>query len=212
MLLFFPFFALYGQPVVKNADIFRHPFYVGAIGGYGSTTWGALVPSTANQNEATRLSTPVSVTEGGGVVGAFAGYEITRFFAIEAGYMHYPDATVFFDTESLFTYLHEDNPTEFNSQTEAISVMAKIMLLIPDTNIRLFSSFGGANVHRKDILNDYWHVSPTFGAGINYRFTRDVMGEFGGNYTAGFGESNLNPTESYFPFLYSINFRLAYCF
>ena len=129
--------------------------------------------------------------------------------------MHYPDATVIFDKGSLFTFDHRDlpdHPTEFKSKTETISVIGKIMLIIPDTNIRLFSSFGGANVHRKDILNDNWRFSPTFGAGINYRFTKDVMGEFGGSYTAGFGESNLKPTVSYFPFLYSINFRLAYCF
>lgn len=196
----------------KDKDnVFRHPFYIGGIGGFGSTTWGGLVPSTENQNSAISLSTPVNVTEGGGVIGAFAGYEISRFFAVEASYMHYPDATVFFDDESLFSFLHDDQ-TEFTSQTEAISVMAKVMLIIPDTKIRFFSSLGGANVHRKDILNDYWRFSPTFGAGLNYRFTEDVMGEFGGSYTAGFGESNLNPTESYFPFLYSINFRLAYTF
>lgn len=205
-------FTVSSHAAINKDNIFRHPFYVGALGGYGSTTWGGLVPSTENQNSAISLSTPISVTEGGAVVGAFAGYEISRFFAIEANYMHYPDATIFFDEGSLFSFLHEDNPTEFVSQTEAISVMAKVMLIIPDTNIRVFSSLGGSNVHRKDLLNNYWRLSPTFGAGLNYRFTKDIMGEFGGNYTAGFGESNLNPTESYFPFLYSINFRLAYCF
>ncbi len=213
MFLLFPLSLLAppSQAEIKHSDIFRHPFYIGGIGGFGSTTWGALVPSTENQNSAISLSTPIYVSEGGAVIGAFAGYEINRFFAVEANYMHYPDAKISFEEQSLFSFLHDDQ-TEFTSQTEAISVMAKVMLIIPDTNIRFFSSLGGSNVHRKDILNDYWRFSPTFGAGLNYRFTDNIMGEFGGNYTAGFGESNLNPTESYFPFLYTVNFRLAFCF
>ncbi len=205
--------SLYSQSAISKTDdkLFRYPFYAGGIIGYGSTTWRGLVPSTENQNEAVNISTPINVSEGGIVGGAFAGYEITRYFAIEANYTHYPDATVFFDEQSLFSFLHDDE-TQFVSQTEAISVMAKVMLIIPDTNIRFFSSLGGANVHRKDVLNDYWRFSPTFGAGLNYHFTPYMMGELGANYTAGFGESNINPTESYFPFLYSVTFRLALCF
>lgn len=192
-------------------NFFRHPFYLGGIGGFGSTTWKGLVPKSQNQ-EAVDLSTPIHVSEGGGTVGAFGGYEISKSFAIEVSYMHYPNASVAFDPEkSLFSFDH-NGQVSFKTQTESISVMGKVMLLIPNTNTRFFSSLGGANVHRRDILTDYWRISPTFGTGLNFRFSEKIMGEFGANYTAGFGESNINPTESYFPFLYSVTMRVAYCF
>ena len=73
-------------------DKFTHPFYVGATGGYGATTWSGLVPNQDNQNLAMSLSTPIKVTEGGAIWGAFGGYEFNKFFAIEASYNKYQDA------------------------------------------------------------------------------------------------------------------------
>lgn len=195
----------------KRNHLFRQSLYAGIIGGYGSTTWEGLVPTIENQNPALSLSTPIDVSEGGGVIGAFAGYEISRYFAVEASYMRYPDAKIHFDAQSIFSFLH-DEQTEFISTTETISFMGKVMIFVPGTNIRFFSSLGGANVHRRDVLNETWRLSPTFGAGFNYHFSEYIMGELGANYTAGFGESNLNPTDSYIPFLYSYTFRLALCF
>ena len=200
------------QAQILKDNSFKHPFYIGGIGGYGSTTWSGLVSTIEEEQGAVSVSTPINVKEGGGVWGIYSGYEISRYFAIEANYMRYPDATIFFDPEtSLFTFFH-DGKTQFISHTSAISLMAKIMLIIPNTTIRAFSSLGAANVHRDDMLNNNWLVSPTFSAGFNYSFTEHLMAEFGGNYTAGFGESSLNPTNTYFPFLYSVTFRLAYCF
>ena len=43
----------------------KYPFYIGMLGGYGSTTWQGLVPKKANQNAAIIISTPKSVEEGG---------------------------------------------------------------------------------------------------------------------------------------------------
>jgi hypothetical protein len=189
--------------------IFRHPLYIGAIGGYGSTTWQGLVPKTIN--DALVFSTPVKVNEGGNIGGLFAGHEISRNFALEVSYIRYPDAVVYFDSESLFSFDHGEQ-TQFITKTEAFSLMGKVMFLFPGTNIRFFSSLGGASVHRRDLLIDYWRFTPTFGTGLNYHFTDYMMGEFGANYTAGFGESSLNPAESYVPFLYSVTVRLAFCF
>ena len=190
---------------------FQHPLYIGATGGYGSTTWAGLVPAEENQNLAISLSTPIEVKEGGGVWGFFAGYEWTPYFALEAAYMRYPDAHVTFDPISLFSFINE-GLDGFTTRTETVSAMAKIMLLIPNTHMRLYSSLGVAGVHREDMLKDRWRSSPTFGAGFNYHFAEHFMAEIGGNYTAGYGESQLNPTDVYFPFLYSGFVRLAYCF
>jgi hypothetical protein len=188
---------------------FCRPFYVGATAGYGSTTWSGLVPNNSNQNDAMVLSTPINVEEGGALWGLFAGYEFNSFFALEAGYMRYPVARVNFDPDSLFTF-NNDGQTSFYTHTETGSLIGKIMMMIPRTKARAFSSAGVAVVHRWDQLANQRRVTPTFGLGINYNFTEYIMAELGGSYTAGFGQSELNPANDYMPFLYAGYFRLAY--
>ncbi|WP_298624251.1 outer membrane beta-barrel protein [uncultured Legionella sp.] len=189
----------------------HHSFYAGALGGFGSTTWKGLVPTKENQNMALILSTPIEVTEGGGVWGLFTGYEFSPYFAIEASYIRYPEAKVFFDSMSLFSF-NNDGKIELHTKTETVNLMGKIMLQIPNSKIRVYSSAGIADVHRDDFLINQWLISPTFGAGLNYRLTDHLMTELGANYTAGFGESQLEPTSSYIPFLYSVSIRVAYLF
>jgi hypothetical protein len=190
-------------------DKFRYPFYAGVTGGYGSTTWFGLVPAANKASSALALSTPTHVNEGGGMWGFFAGYEIIPQFAIEANYNHYATANVYFSTRSLYSFLHHGS-TSFSSNTTDYSVSGKVMVVIPRTTVRVYSSAGVAGVHRHDILANLWRTSPTFGVGINYNFTPHIMGEFGANYTGGYGESELTPAADYIPFLYSIFFRLAY--
>src|SRR5262245_58450979 len=97
ILLMVWFYCLNTYAAANRPNPFQHPFYVGVLGGYGSTTWDGLVPTEENQNIALSLSTPLMVREGGGVWGLFAGYEFIPFFAIETSYMHYPAATITFD-------------------------------------------------------------------------------------------------------------------
>jgi hypothetical protein len=189
---------------------FNHA-YLGLAGGYGSTTWEGLVPTLENQNLALSLSTPIKVTEGGTVWGLFAGYEFIPALALELNYLHFPKAEVLFDPISLFSFENNDLIT-LVTQTETVNLMAKIMLPIARTAFRLYSSAGVAGVHRQDILADYWRLSPTFGVGLNYCLGQHWMAEISGNYTAGYGESQLSPSNSYFPFLYSVTGRLAYRF
>jgi hypothetical protein len=199
------------QAFASVDDKYKHPYYIGVTGGYGWTTWGGLVPAKKNQNLALLLSTPKYVNESGALWGVFAGYEFIPNFALEAAYMHYPNARVVFDSSSLFAFNH-DGTNDFSTRTEMVSLMGKLMLFIPTTDIRVYSSVGAAYVHRSDQMKDYWTASPTFGIGLNYLFSERVMGEFGANYTAGNGEAKLNPAESYFPFLYSVFLRVAYRF
>ena len=188
---------------------YRYPLYAGVSGGYGSTTWGGLVPAESNQNIAISISAPTAASEGGAVWGLFAGYEFTPFFAIETSYMKYPSATLSFDEMSLFAFDHNERTT-FNTHTDTGAFIGKIMLVIPRTTIRAFSSAGVADVHRKDEINEVWRVSPTFGVGFNYNLTPHVMFEITNNYTAGYGESEIDPVKDYIPFLYSVFVRLAY--
>lgn len=196
---------------VKPEELFRYPVYVGVAGGYGSTTWQGLVPSPEKQNVAINISTPTWVNEGGAVWGVLAGFEVTPYFAIEANYTHYPDARVFFDEDSLFSFEHDDH-VELRTHTDTASVMAKVMLIIPSTAFRLYSGAGVARVQRNDEINRDWRASPTFAIGVNCNLTPHVMGEVGINYTAGYGESELNPAADYIPFLYSVALKLAYRF
>lgn len=190
---------------------FRHPFYIGIAGGYGATTWNGLVPSRNNASIALNMSTPIRVTEGGFVWGMFTGYELNPFFALEGGYMQYPDAKIKFDSMSIFSF-DNDGKTSLSTQTEVVTFMGKVMLFIPNTDIRFYSSFGIADVHRDDEIAERWRVSPSFGVGFNYNLTEHIMGELGANYIGGYGESELNPVENYIPFLYSVFLRLAYKF
>jgi len=188
---------------------YTHAFYIGVNGGYGSTTWMGLVPEIENQNMVLTMSTPMDVQEGGAVWGGFAGIEFTPYFALEANYLTYPDATVYFDSESFFAFENNDQ-TEFNTKTQAISLMAKVMLTLPKTTVRFYSSFGVGGIHRHDELNNVWIASPSFGVGFNYLFTKHVMGELVGNYMSGYGTSEINPAKDYVPFLYSAYARIAY--
>ena len=190
-------------------DRFKYHFYAGASAGYGSTTWQGLVPSSEKQNIAINMSTPISTTEGGGVFGGFIGYELAPYFALEAGYMHFPNAKLSFDETSLFAFDHDDETTLI-TQTEMASFIAKIMLTIPKTSVRAYSSFGIADIHRDDEINNEWHVTPTFGFGLNYNITPRIMTEISANYAAGYGESEISPIDDYIPFLYAVSFKLAY--
>ena len=209
VLIHYPLLGLAGT----EGDIKRHPFYVGVTGGYGSTTWVGLVPVNIKNdgNEALRTSTPIAANEGGGVWGFFGGYEVIPLFALEVGYMHYPEATITFDPE---WYYSQNNPVleSVDTNTETVSVIGKLMVLIPHTTVKAYASVGGAGLHRQDVLMDAWRLTPIFGGGFNYDITTHIMGEVGANYTAGYGEAELNPAEGYFPFLYSAFVRLAYRF
>lgn len=187
----------------------KKPLYVGLSAGYGNTTWEGLVPPLHKQNIAMSMSTPKQVEEGGGVWGVFAGYELMPYLAIETSYLHYHNAEVTFDENSIFAF-DRDGMTTFTTRTETISLTGKIMMFFPRSEVRAYSSFGYTEMHRQDLISAHWIPTPTFGAGINYNFSEHVMGEFGGTFTTGKGQSELNPVEDYYPFLYAVVLRLAY--
>lgn len=191
----------------SDSDKYRYPTYAGLTFGYGATTWGYLIPP--DENAAMNLSTPNKVSENGTLWGFFLGYEFNPNFALEASYMHYPEAKVYFDPSSLFTF-DNDGLSGFTSHTQSIAIVGKFMIPIPrNTNFRAYSSAGAAGVHRDDIVNNSWTVSPNFGVGFTYLITARVMAELGIVYTAGDAISELNPADSFIPFLYSGFLRLA---
>lgn len=194
----------------NKTGVYKHPFYFGAIGGYGKTTWGQLVPEQPDFTLS--LSTPIRANEGGAVWGAYLGYEIIPQFALEASYMRYPDADLEFSPLSLFAFYH-DGQTDMVSHTESASLVAKLMVVIPHTcGFRAYSTFGAAGVHRFDVITNRWRLSPTFGVGFNYLATERIMFEIGTEYVAGYGQSEIEPDQHYVPFLYSGFARISYRF
>lgn len=195
---------------IDQENKFRYPFYIGITNGYGSTTWGNLVPKDPDSTMS--IATPIRVHEGGYVGGFYAGYEIIPVFALELSYMHYPNAKLIYDYNSLFSFNHNDR-TELITRTESIALVGKFMLMIPHTTgLRAYATAGAAEVHRYDTLVNRWRLSPQFGAGFDYLVTCHMMIELGTEYVAGYGRAEVQPSDHFIPFLYSGYLRLAYRF
>ncbi len=204
--------ALYMTSTLANLKpvdyLYKYKYYFGGLGGAGSTTWNGLVPSEKNRNDAMSISTPILVNEGGAVWGLFGGYEITPYFAIEANYMHFPQAKITFDEDSLFAFDY-NGITKLTTNTQTGSVIGKVMLIIPNTSLRLYSGAGIASIWRSDEIDSEYRLTPTFAFGFTLNINERLMCELGANYTAGFGESEINPVNDFIPFLYSIYGKLA---
>lgn len=185
------------------------PWFIGAAGGFGSTTWQGLVPIFERQNSAMSLSTPIDVKEGGGLWGVVGGVEAFQNFQLQFDYLQYPKATVFFDKDSLYS-IDNDDSTEFTSRTHTWSIQGKFLVPWEDTKLRLFAGGGVAWMARRDDLLEQDIVTPTFALGLNYLINPRWMCEAVFSYTAGYGESELNPSAHYMPFLYGVFARLMY--
>lgn len=209
LFLMFALFASLPSQASITSDKYSHPFYVGMMGGWGSTTWSGLVPK--DPNAALNLSVPTGSDEGGSAWGLFVGSEIIPQFAVEASYMHYPNATLTFDPMSLFTFDH--GIQQMTTRTERVAVTGRFLVEIPHVNgLRAYATAGAGEIHRSDDVMDTWRLSPVFGAGISYVVTPHAMLELGTEYVAGYGQSELDPAEHFIPFLYSAFARLAYRF
>lgn len=179
-----------------------HPFYVGGILGYGNTNWSQMV----SQDSASANSTPISAGGSGVMVGAFAGYELTSHFAVEANYMRFPSANIKFEPDNVYGI------DSFTSYTNEYGVMGKFMVPIGSSKFKAFSEVGPAYVQRDDILAKEGKIGAGFGLGVDYNINQRWMSELGFQYYTGFGASEFKPVYDYIPFLYTLNLRIAYRF
>lgn len=210
------FAGLFSSPAMASFWLFKddksafskYPFYFGGTLGFGDTNWGGLVDPNA-VNDGSDSSTPVKAKASGIVWGLMAGYELNNYFAIQGNYQHYPTSQLFFD-EYNFYYPNESIVLE--SQTETYSMVGKFMVPIFNTGFRLFSDLGPAYTRRSDDLANINQWAAQFGGGINYNITPRFLAEINFTYTTGWGVSDTEPAYEYVPFLYSINFGLAYRF
>lgn len=200
------FAFLYISKVYANEYV-ENPWFVGGVLGGGSTTWKGLVPEKSKQNAAINLSTPINVEEGGLVWGVAAGVEAFKNFQLQFDYMSYPDATIYYDPDSLYALDHDGN-TQFTSSTYAWSIQGKFLVPWKESNLKVFAAGGVAWVGRRDYILQDDLVSPIFGVGLNYSFVKNLMGEVAFSYTSGYGKSELNPADDFIPFLYAVFARV----
>ncbi len=186
----------------KDDNPYKYPIYLGLLFGYGNTNWSELV----SQDDLSDASTPTSAKGSGVALGLVGGYEINKYFAVETNVIRFPSSKVKFIRGSIYPI------SSMNSKTYAISVAGKFMVPVGHTGVRAYAEAGPAYIHRADTLADIGRFTPMFGVGANYDFTQHIMGEFNFQYYAGYGKSVDNPAYYYIPFLYTLNFRLAYRF
>ncbi len=186
------------------------PWYIGAQFGYGSSTWGKLVP--VYDVDVMEQTVPRSVKEEGFSSGVAVGYEFNRHFTLEGNYIHYPKAIIKFSPDSKFAFDH--NKTRFSTHSESFSVMAKFMANVPYTSHRwrVFSSFGVGALYRHDMLRHMWHFGPGFGAGAIWDISKRLLGELGFQLYAGDAKSEFEPVKDYIPFLYTAYGKISYRF
>jgi len=214
-------YAAYSKPATKTVpNIYEQdPMYVGAAIGYGSTNWNALKA----QDVSSETSVPQNVHHDSGVVwGVQLGYEITRYFALEAQYRQFRDTKIMLSDTSDYWPI-----TSFNTQTWTANLIGKFMIPIGIPRTRAFASAGAVYVHRRDVqinkdpfgegiptqrLANKGHVGPTFGVGINYLITRHFMAELAFEYDTGYGKTQEETLKSFVPFVYNVTLNVNYRF
>ncbi len=219
-------FITYADEDINLANNNPYPLYVGVLLGYASTNWSALVDEYHNQ--AVDNTTPVAADDSGPDKGLFIGYNLIKNFAVEFRYQNFSDTAVAFDRDQNTNYVNGKFISSFISSTYAYSLVAKVMLPLGSSPFSIFSDFGGVYTHRDDIFanaaqegDPYNGGYPAgtnhnygvmFGAGVNYEFTSHLFNTIEFSYGSGNGSAIQFPTFSYIPFIYSIDYKIAYRF
>jgi opacity protein-like surface antigen len=198
-----------------------NPFYLGLAAGYGSTNWsGMKALDTPSQD-----STPTVVHDSGFEWGAFFGWQPIQNLALEFRYQKFSDSVLTLD-KSRYPSPPLPSNSKLTSQTWAYSVVAKLILPIGKSGLAVFGDLGPVYTRRHDPLassaedpNDARkpggknsNLGIMFGGGLNYDLSDHIRTTLEFSYGSGSGESMQYPVYTYIPFIYSIEFKLAYRF
>jgi opacity protein-like surface antigen len=219
LLLFFPLLAL--TQCIHAESNPAYPWYIGFSAGYGATNWSGLIDKT-DHDENVQSFLPQTVSDSGAVFGGFLGYTFTENFALEARYQNFPLTRMTF--KNTFVYKMKD----MSSSTNAYSLAAKFIVPIKRSKFSIFSMFGPAYIIRTDALagdgtmfrgqpgpdkpGSRGRITVLFGAGLNYNISQRWLLALEGSYIAGYGKSSARPINDYIPFLYAMEFKVAYRF
>lgn len=197
--------AFAGGLANQESNRVERPFYIGALAGYGHTTWGELI--SPEQSWLVLQSTPVSTRDNGFVWGFLGGYTVSPNFAVEASFVKFHDSDVYFLENSFYTPIDQ-----FRSKTHVFTLSGKFMVPVPRWRVAPYALAGVSLTHRKDILANKYRPGAIFGVGlmkdINDRFSFDMSFQ----YVTGYGMSELKPAIDYIPFLISGQARIIYHF
>jgi opacity protein-like surface antigen len=204
-----------------------NPFYIGLAAGYAKTDWSTLnALDRSSQN-----STPTSAQDTGPSWGAFFGWQPLTNLALEFRYQQFSDATLFFN-QSLSNY-PDDTPITENGRlvtaTSAYSLVAKFIVPFGESGISGFADFGPVYTLRQDALSSApannnpsnppmhpagknFNLGIMFGAGLNYDADEHWRTTLEFSYGSGNGQSVQLPVYTYIPFIYTVEFKVAYRF
>jgi hypothetical protein len=181
----------------------KHPLIIGVGTGYGNTDWQFLT----SKNPMAQLSSPDSAKDQGIAENLFLAYQFSPRFLLEASFTHFSTSFVHFVKGNIYDPNY--NAFTLKSHTQTINFSSQLSLPIQHSKFFIYSSLGASITHRNDKLNNRWHLGPLFGGGIGYEPTKKTFTEFGFDYTAGYGEAEVNPANDYIPFTYYIYFQVG---
>lgn len=179
-------------------------FYGGLIGGYAKVDWNAVI----GQDRATLPTNPTNVNGNGSLFGFDIGYQVNKYFAVEAEYIRMPTSYLEFSEIARVTY----GTTSMESTMDFYALVLKIMVPLGDSDFSLFTDAGPAYQRRSDKIADIGTWAPTFGAGLNYRINAHWFANMAFQYATGYGESIALPINEYIPEIYAGTFSVNYIF
>jgi hypothetical protein len=179
-------------------------FYTGLIGGFAKIDWDPIIA----QDTATYPTNPTEADGQGSLFGADVGYQINKYFAVEAEYIRMPNTYLQFKPVALPAY----GVTSTESTLDFAAIIVKIMAPLGDSGFSLFTDAGPAYQYRSDDVATIDTFAPTFGAGVNYMINEHWMANVTFQYATGYGESIATPMDEYIPEIYAYTFSLNYIF
>lgn len=185
-------------------------FRIGMQVGGANVNWGNLIGDYNTAHVTT--SNPVSAGGSGVEYGAFAGVQFGQYFALQTNFDHYPTTQItFHHSVKPIDDLHDGIDNSYsNINAWSLDDIFMVPMWKKNNHALIGYAFSGiALMFRRDAWINKTNVGGHFGCGIRYKFTQRYSSQINFDYYTGNGKATEHPIDSYFPFLYSINFGLA---
>lgn len=208
-------FSQAGLASVALKPLMDHRFSVGALVGYGSTSWNMLSAYCKGDEECLdtmSASTPIGAEDKGLMWGVTLGYQIEENFAIRAIYRRFHSSIINFGAWSFYDKLPQETPCQISSSVYSYSLMGEFFAPMFGSPFFAFAELGPTVTHRKDLLTNRGHINLSFGMGFGRVLWKRFDARIAFFYSTGFDHSTTTPADSYTPFLLSLEFQLAYRF
>lgn len=192
--------------LAEGSTLFHQGWYLGLLGGYGSTNWNKIGTSDTTL----QTSLPSGSNDTGLTLGAFIGYDIGRHFGVEFRYQHFSNSKISFGQYNEYAPPPYDAFT-MTSQTQSIMLLGKLRAQL-FRKWELYSIMGGAFTLRKDQLGDPNGFGGIFGGGTAIHFSKYWQSSLEFYFVTGDATIDLEPARNYLPFLTALSFKISYLF